>query len=154
MYAPGAPKGCGWWGSGEEAPEPGTCAAFRLSGGREKPCWHETGCPYKKAFDPDPGESVHNVDDLARLVEFCAFCMEANEIPDPSAPPPKSGQKQRTVTRYSLSLEKFRLALELWGIEYSEHKKMALKWASDFAQSAENAKDAAMIRRRKAMLKK
>lgn len=87
-------------------------------------------------------------------MEFCAFCMEANEVPDPGAPPPRNGQKQRMMTRYSLSLEKFRLALELWGVVEPEAKKTCLGWASAYVQSAEKAKDAAMLRRRRAMLKK
>jgi len=53
------------------------------------------------------------------------------------------------VQRHSLSLEKFRLALELWGITDPAHKRTALTWAAEYAQSCENAKDAMMIRQRK-----
>lgn len=149
VHSPGAPEGCGWWSDGESAPEPGTCAAFRLSGGREKPCWHSGGCPYKKAFDPDPGESEHVVDDLARLVEFCAFSMETSEAPDPNAPPPRGNAKPPMVKRYSLSLEKFRLALDLWGVVEPAARREALRWSAEFAAAAEGAKDAAILRQRK-----
>jgi hypothetical protein len=120
-----------------------------MSTGRERECWHSGGCPYKAAFDPDEGEDIlHDPYELARFIEFSEFCMETSELPDKNAPPAKKGQQAKTVTKHSLSLEKFRLALELWGIENPEHRRDALRHSGTYISAADGAKDRALKRQR------
>ena len=80
------------------------------------------------------------------------FCTEASDVTDPNAPPPRKGQKAVKVTNYGLSLEKFRLAIDLWGVEKPEDRREAIGWAAEFAETCNNAKHAAIKRQRKRML--
>lgn len=146
-YAPGAPSSCGRHIVEGEDPPKDSCVEFQRKSRRE--CWHSDGCPYTRAFDPDPGEDFHDPDKLASLIEFARFCVESMEQPDPSAPPPRQGQKQAMITRWNLSLEKFRLACEVFGVEEASSKKAALECAGIFASACDKSRDVALARQRK-----
>ena len=80
------------------------------------------------------------------MIEFGGFCLERFDAPRKGAPPPKAGQEPEKEARYSLSIDKFRLALEIFEIE---DKRTALEWASEFAGAAEDAKTEGMERGRR-----
>ena len=133
-----------------EPPPPDSCAAFTSRGNGERECWHSDGCPYSAAFDP--AEAEHSIYDLERLYAFVAFSVESNDIPIEGAKAPPNG-KAPTERVYSLSLERFRLALEVWQVP-PEGRQQALTWAAEYASACNRAKDVARERQRDAQRKR